>query len=178
MTRYLLSTGKAAPIIPCTGENGWTKVQDDDVDALDIDPLFPGEFHVYRVDFRATRSSALFCLNDVQFGENADTEEVGNSIYAYASARVNSALTADKCVDCLNDLLNGGDATARLLDLSTAEDGDKISVYYLIGMPGRDDVEGADNFETHDTIRMTGAEVSVGRVGLYGSSAAAETPAE
>jgi len=147
-----------------TGATGWASSSGS---AWNISSMYPGEYGAYKISYTSDGSAKNLILDTVTCANT----DAANSIYVYALVcktgtqagdTPQSITTVVSSLKSLMDAANGN--IINVISNISSNRGEKIDIYYVIGMPA------TDNAGVHDALRQTGATVSIQKVDVISVS--------
>ena len=131
---------------------------------INVPTLFPGEYKMFKITVRMNAAGTpVFSMSNFSCLLPSDADIAYDSIFINLIATDSSGTVLDSACGSMSDLMSGTGSDVRIAPLSQigAQAVGSDLIYYLdIGIPGY------DVNDTHDDLRMTGALIRIGTVGV------------
>lgn len=127
---------------------------------INVPTLFPGEYNMFKITVRMnTAGTPAFSMSNISCLLPSETGIAYDSIFINLIATDSTGAVLDSACGSMSDLMDGT-VIAPLSQIGAQAVGSDLIFYLDIGIPGY------DVNDTHDDLRMTGALIRIGSVGV------------
>ena len=141
-----------------TGQSGWVETEN-----IDVPRLFPGEYNAFKITVHVNEAGTpVLTMKDFTCLYPTDSSIAYSSIFVSATAVSSDGTVLGSACGSLADLMTETEGSTVITPLSIgSQEANTDLVFYLdIGIPGE------DVNDTHDDLRMTGAQIRINTVGV------------
>ncbi len=129
---------------------------------IDVESLYPGVFNAFKIVVKAnsSMSNSSLLFDEISCLVPSDSKDVYDSVFISAQAYTQDGTLVSSASGSFSSFIPEGSDSMSIFGLGAIAQSQKLIIYIDIGIPGYD----VNN--THDKIRLTGADIRIGSVSV------------